>query len=144
MAVNPQPRQSIEQAQRVFFENQAPVPSDSGAVNAVTVANQSIVEVPYAGRNFGAVQIYSTDGAAFTATFKVQGTLLGGSVASDPNNNYASMWTVNSTDTDYVDITGLTALSAGGIYQIPANNAFSRIRVICTAYTSGHPGVRVL
>lgn len=139
----PNPRRSVEQAERAYFLSRTAVAQQVGPVLAQTTANGSIIEIPYYGRTGGAIQIYATDGAAFTATFKVQGTLLPGLATSDPT-TFAPMFMQNSTDNDYVDITGLGAITAAGIYQIPSNAAFSRIRVICSGYTSGKPGVRIL
>jgi hypothetical protein len=139
----PNPRRSVEQAERAYFLSRTAIAQQFGPISAITAANGSIIEIPYYGRTGGAVQIYSTDGGAFTATFKVQGTLLPGVATSDPT-TFAPMFMQNSTDNDYVDITGLNAITTAGIYQIPANAAFSRIRVICSAYTSGNPGIRIL
>lgn len=139
----PNPRHSIEQAQRAYFLSQVTDVRQSPAITAITPAGTAILEIPYYGRTHGAVQVYSTDGAAFVATFKVQGTLLGGFVTADPT-TFLPQFTTQSTDNDYVDITGLTSLSSAGIYQMPSDATFSRIRVICTAYTSGNPGIRVL
>jgi hypothetical protein len=136
------PRHSIEQASRALLMSQMGDPRTSPAVTAVSPADTGIIEVPYLGRNHGAVQVAGT----FVGTVRIQGTLLGGNIAGDAN-GYPSFLTP-STDADYVDITptgaGSADITTGGIYQIPAFAAFSRIRVKCTAFTSGSFIVRVL
>jgi hypothetical protein len=136
------PRQSLEQASRNLLLAQVGATRTSASVNAANAANTAIIEVPYVGRSHGAVQVTGT----FVGTVRIQGTLLGGNIAADDNGypNFLSP----STDADYVDITpvggGSADITTGGIFQIPAWAAYARIRVKCTAYTSGNFIVKVL
>ena len=133
-------KQSLETAYRNWVIGQAPngIYTVTG-VGTTTTANTSIIEVLWAFRTRGAVQILGTPSAA---TIKIEGTLADPTVVADYDANNLPLGTysfkVPSTDADYVTI---ASVSAAGITQI--TGAYTRIRVICTAISSGSFDVRV-
>lgn len=111
-------------------------PVEVTGVAAQTAANDSIMEIPYLNRIRGAFQVWGT----FVGTIKIQGTLLDPTLVIDPVTNIAT-FKKPSADADYVDIATVTG---PGITQLTTYNVYSRVRAICSAYTSGTINIRFL
>lgn len=133
------PRVSVDEASRAYFIANAPRAFASDVVTGVTPAGQAIVEIPFAGRYYGAVQVVSSDGEAVSATFKVQGTLRPGIPTRHPVTSELT-FTAPSVDADWVDIG--SSITNTGVVQVAGT--WNRLRVICTVFGSGAPVVWIL
>lgn len=131
---------NLDAVYRLWVFSQYPVIVTSPVVTGTTAANTAILEVPYVGRRNGAVQVYTADGSAFVATFKIQGTLMEPDTTLNPVSGVES-FLKKSVDADYSDI---ATVSASGITQLPADSTYGRVRVICTSFGSGIPQIRML
>ncbi len=135
------PRHDYDRAMRDYYLSRTPVPIQSAAVTAAYTSVPTL-EVPWAGRTNGALQVFSTDGNAISATFKVQGTLLDPTTQTvgDGGTTPMTKFRVKGADTDWID---LATQAGAGIVQF-TGGYFSRVRVICSVFGSGLPGVRLL
>ncbi len=124
---------SMDSLYRSWLAAQVPQAQQSGAITGATPANTAIIEIPFVGREKLAVQVFG----AFVGTFKVQGSLANPDQISV---NGVTSFVVPGNNTEYVDIASITDNT---LTQI-TTGLFSRIRIVCTAYTSGSPVVRVL
>jgi hypothetical protein len=107
------------------------------------MVGKTVVELPWRGREMGAVQVSADDGGTITATLVVEGSLKDDEASYDDTlTRYVLV--PPGLDTDYDATAVLTFTNEKTIKFIGPGKMYSRIRVRLTALTGTNARLRVL